>query len=242
LLPPISTEAYKWVRQHELAKVLQFLNKNAEYKLMSTFSRALFNAAKDTDQRRAVISYVSALSLGHGVHLSRILRQKGIQDITLSHPIPSWIKLSKTPKPSLILSVIRQESNFDIHAKSPVGALGLMQIMPRTARREARIMNRPLSLHALSSSPNVNVSIGSHYLQRLLNSFNGHPALALAAYNAGAKNVSKWIKTYGDPRTGEISTLRWMESIPFKETRNYVQRILENQYIYKHVLEKSQKH
>jgi len=229
---PIPEQANQWLNTHEFSKTLQILHHNQETQTFKTFARAFYNAAKTDNERRAVVSYVASMSLGQSVHLARVLRQQNINDLILTYPIPEWIDLPEIPEKTLVLSLIRQESNFDTFAKSPVGARGLMQIMPSTAKVEARLMKRPLSLYALTHDPNTNVEIGSHYLQRLLESYDNHQALALAAYNAGPSNVNKWIKIYGDPRTKEIDTITWMESIPFKETRNYVQRIMENHYIY----------
>jgi len=228
----IPEPANQWLNTHEFSKILQILHHNQETQTFKLFARAFYNAAKTDDERRAVVSYVASMSLGQSVHLARVLRQQNINDLSLTYPIPEWIDFPKSPDKTLVLSLIRQESNFDTFAKSPVGARGLMQIMPTTAKVEARLMKRPLSLYALTHDPNTNVEIGSHYLQRLLETYDNHQALALAAYNAGPSNVNKWIKAYGDPRTKEIDTITWMESIPFKETRNYVQRILENHYIY----------
>lgn len=234
----IPTEAMTWVSEHELSNVLWRLHENQEHKLFRTFARALYNRADSEARKRAVIASIAPLSLGDSVHLARVMRQQGILDLELTYPTPDWIELPSSPDKALIYSVIRQESNFDTHARSPVGATGLMQIMPQTAKHEARLMKRAFSLHALTQSPNTNVAIGSHYLQRLLDIYDGHIPLALAAYNAGASNVKKWLQDYGDPRKGEISMLQWIESIPFRETRNYVQRILENREIYQALMVK----
>ncbi len=228
-----------WVTSHEFSNVLWRLHENGEQYLFRVFATALYAQAKTPERKRAVVSAIASLSLGQSVHLARVLRQDGIIDLELSYPVPDGLDIPAEPSTALIYSVIRQESNFDTTAHSPAGAKGLMQIMPRTAKYEARLMNRPLSMYALTTDPSTNVAIGSHYLKRLLEKYDQSIPLALAAYNAGGSNVNKWLQTYGDPRTGEISMLRWMESIPFRETRNYVQRILENKYIYQGITGKS---
>jgi len=229
-------EALAWARHHEFTEILRQLRPTGEDHVFATFARALYYAAHSDEERVAAVHVVSDLSLSQGVRLSRLLRQHNVGETRLSYPIPDWIDLPKNPAAPLILGVIRQESNFDTRAISSAGARGLMQLMPRTAEREARMMRQPYAPVALLRRPSVNVAIGSHYLDRLLARYDGQPALAIAAYNAGERRVDQWLRTIGDPRNGDLDTLTWMESIPFKETRNYVQRVLENADVYRRLL------
>jgi soluble lytic murein transglycosylase len=114
---------------------------------------------------------------------------------------------------------------------SHVGARGLMQLMPATAREQAGKLGMPYDLGRLTSDPAYNVMLGSDYFQRLLDQWGGNAPLAIASYNAGAGNVRKWVRANGDPRSG-ADVVRWIEDIPFSETRNYVQRVLENAVVY----------
>lgn len=132
---------------------------------------------------------------------------------------------------SLAHGISRQESSFDPYAVSHAGARGMMQLMTGTAREEAGKMGVGFDSYRLISDPNYNVLIGSAYFNRLLNSWNGSIPLAVAAYNAGSGNVRKWIDRFGDPR-GQVDMLKWIEAIPYTETRAYVQRVIENSVVY----------
>jgi soluble lytic murein transglycosylase len=132
---------------------------------------------------------------------------------------------------SLAHGISRQESSFDPYAVSHAGARGMMQLMTGTAREEAGKMGVGFDSYRLISDPSYNVLIGSAYFNRLLNNWNGSVPLAVAAYNAGSGNVRKWINRYGDPR-GQVDTLKWIEAIPYTETRAYVQRVIENSVVY----------
>ena len=153
---------------------------------------------------------------------------------TKSFPIVDRPEFGKIifPDQSLIHSVIRQESQFDPKAGSHAGAKGLMQLMPYTAKRVSQGLNLEYSKSKLTENPNYNVILGSAYLDILLSNLNGSYILTLAAYNAGESRVAAWIKKYGDPRKDDIDAIDWIELIPFKETRNYVQRVLENVQVY----------
>ncbi len=132
---------------------------------------------------------------------------------------------------TLVNAITRQESQFDPRARSRVGATGLMQLMPATAREQAGKIGLSYDSGALTT-PSYNVQLGASYFERLLTRFGGSYPLAVAAYNAGGGNVNKWLRQNGDPRTGQIGMLDWIEAIPFSETRGYVQRVLENATVY----------
>jgi soluble lytic murein transglycosylase len=132
---------------------------------------------------------------------------------------------------SLAHGISRQESSFDPYAVSHAGARGMMQLMTGTAREQADKMGVGFDSYRLISDPSYNVMIGSAYFQRLLNNWDGSVPLAVAAYNAGSGNVRKWIDRYGDPRS-QVDMLKWIEVIPYNETRAYVQRVIENSVVY----------
>jgi len=132
---------------------------------------------------------------------------------------------------SLAHGITRQESSFDPYAISHAGARGMMQLMTGTAREQADKMGVGYDGYRLITDPNYNVMIGSAYFQRMLNNWGGSVPLAVAAYNAGSGNVSKWIARYGDPRS-QVDMLKWIEAIPYVETKAYVQRVIENSVVY----------
>lgn len=135
--------------------------------------------------------------------------------------------------PEIILGLSRQESEFNPRAYSRAGARGMMQLIPSTAQITARKEGLLYNRSALLDDPVYNMTIGSAHLSHLLERFDGSLIMTLAAYNAGAARVDRWIVEYGDPRTSNVDPLDWVELIPFSETRNYVQRVLENVQVYR---------
>jgi soluble lytic murein transglycosylase len=133
----------------------------------------------------------------------------------------------------LVLAMTRQESAFDHDAISTAGARGMMQLMPATASHIAKSLHMAFSENRLLNDPRYNIILGRHYLEGLLADFSGSYVLAIAAYNAGPSRVHQWIRDYGDPRAKNTDVVDWVESIPLGETRNYVQRVLENLQMYR---------
>jgi soluble lytic murein transglycosylase len=133
----------------------------------------------------------------------------------------------------LLLAIVRQESAFAPDAESSVGARGLMQLMPATAKRVADELHLPFSLARLANDGVYNVRLGRSYVETLLDDFGGSYPLAIAAYNAGPGRVNQWLREFGDPRGNSIGMVSWIELVPFNETRNYIQRVLENLQIYR---------
>jgi len=149
---------------------------------------------------------------------------------------PSKVGKRKIPESSLILSIIRQESEFDTSANSRVGAQGLMQLMPYTAKTVSRQAKMSYSKSKLTKSPEYNINLGSFYIAGLILEYDGSYPFAIAAYNAGPKRVRYWKKINKNPQKNEINYIDWIELIKFKETRNYVQRVLENYNVYRYIL------
>jgi soluble lytic murein transglycosylase len=150
---------------------------------------------------------------------------------------PKYINGRKIPESALILSIIRQESEFDLSANSHAGAKGLMQLMPYTAKLVAKQAKLPYVRSKLTSDPEYNINLGSHYIAGLILSYDGAYPFAIAAYNAGPNRVKYWKKINKNPQKNQIDYIDWIELIKFKETRNYVQRVLENYNVYRYILE-----
>jgi len=164
-----------------------------------------------------VILSQAAHSDGHGIY-----RRAGYPIIPVP-PGTNW---------TFIHAISRQESQFAMNALSHAGARGLMQLMPATAREQAGRLGLQFDPRALTLDAGYNLTIGDAYFRRLLDYFGGCYPLAVAAYNAGLGNVNRWLRDAGDPRTGTIDVIDWIERIPLSETRNYVQRVLENAVVY----------
>ncbi len=159
---------------------------------------------------------------------------------TYNYPIistPKFINGRKIPETAFILSIIRQESEFDLSANSHAGAKGLMQLMPYTAKLVAKQAKLPYSKSRLTQDAEYNINLGSHYIAGLILEYDGAYPFAIAAYNAGPKRVRYWKRINKDPQKDQIDYVNWIELIKFKETRNYVQRVLENYNVYRYILE-----
>ncbi len=150
---------------------------------------------------------------------------------------PKKIAGRKIPERAFILSIIRQESEFDTSAHSSAGAQGLMQLMPYTAKVVAKQAKLPYSRSKLTKNPEYNIKLGSYYISGLLLEYDGSYPFAIAAYNAGPKRVKYWKKINKNPQKKQTDYVNWIELIKFKETRNYVQRVLENYNVYRYILE-----
>ena len=151
---------------------------------------------------------------------------------------PKIINGRKIPNSPLILSIIRQESEFDTSANSSAGAKGLMQLMTYTAKVVAKQAKLPYSKSRLTSDPEYNINLGSHYIAGLILEYDGAYPFAIAAYNAGPKRVRYWKKINKNPQKKQVDYVDWIELIKFKETRNYVQRVLENYNVYNYIIQK----
>lgn len=171
------------------------------------------------------------------IGMSRKVREDGIFIPEISHPLVrlpiQGCQGETAPERALTLAIARQESGFDPTAGSSAGAQGVMQVMPATAKRTVGATGMRYSRARLGSDRNYNAVIGQCYLSRLLERFEGSYPLAIASYNAGPSRIDSWVKRNGDPRRGEINMVDWIEQIPFHETRNYVQRVLENVAVYR---------
>jgi soluble lytic murein transglycosylase len=146
--------------------------------------------------------------------------------------IPASAKTPSVERP-VVFAIARQESAFNPQAVSGAGALGLLQLMPSTAKQVAKAVGVPYSKARLTSDPGYNAQLGAAHLGDLVDTFGGSYVMTFAAYNAGATRGAQWVKQFGDPRDPKVDVVNWIERIPFTETRNYVQRIMENLQVYR---------
>ncbi len=147
--------------------------------------------------------------------------------------IPRHRQLAPTIEPGMIYSVARTESAFDQRDRSPAKAVGLMQVTPDAGRDTAKRFGVTYDWNKLVSDPVYNTQMGAAELSALLREYRGSHIMTFAGYNAGRGRVQEWIKAYGDPRDPKVDAVDWVERIPFAETRNYVQRVMENMKVYR---------
>ena len=186
-----------------------------------------------TEPTQRALAARLAIGLGLPEQAVAIARRAGRDGVML--PGAGWpFAVQPPPGPveqAVVLGLVRQESSFDVQALSPVGARGLMQLMPATAAQVAKRLGLAADLNALTTDAGYNMRLGTSYLQGLLTQFGALP-LAIAGYNAGPSRVQDWL-IGADPNAGPADMIDWIELIPFNETRNYVQRVIENIVVYR---------
>jgi soluble lytic murein transglycosylase len=194
------------------------------------FVRALAESLKTPTERALALEMARQLGRQDlAVWVTRAARNDG--DAFYVRDAFPTVRSTPRSAASLANGITRQESSFDPYAVSWAGAHGMMQLMPGTAREEAGKLGVRYDSNRLNDA-DYNVMLGSSYFQRMLNNWDGSVPLAVASYNAGSGNVRKWVNAYGDPRTGRVDIVSWIEAIPFSETKGYVQRVIENSVVY----------
>ena len=214
-----------------LVQATRLLGQQGRSTEQALFVRALAESLdNDTDRNLAVQLGEQIGRQDLAVWTARMARVKGSAFyVRQAYPLlPGSVSTSLW---SLAHGISRQESSFDPYAISHAGARGMMQLMTGTAREQAGKMGIGYDSYRLITDPGYNVMIGSSYFQRMLNIWGGNVPLAVASYNAGSGNVGKWVRQYGDPR-GQVDVLKWIEAIPYSETRAYAQRVIENSVVY----------
>ena len=196
-------------------------------------------AAKYLAHPSQVAALASIVAKDRDAHVSllvgKLVNQRGMAIDTLAFPtygVPLFQPLQNSAAQSIVYSICRQESAFDPKAVSSAGAKGLMQMIVSTARRTAERAGIAFDENRLLSDASFNAQLAAAHLGDLLAEQRGSYILAFAAYNAGGKRVKQWIDSYGDPRTPGVDPIDWVERIPITETRNYVQRVIENLAMY----------
>jgi len=231
--PQADSERALAMAEREVARAAAYLVGWGENRRAQSFLFRLDDISPDAADR----ALVARLAAGFGmpetaVALARRAGRDGLMQLETGWPVAVPIPAESGVEASLALGIIRQESSFDGSTTSPVGARGLMQLMPATAAQVSRQIGLPAPLPSLTTNHQLNIRLGTAYLRGLLDQFRGAVPFAVAGYNAGPSRIAEWTGAYGDPRLGTINMIDWIELIPFSETRNYVQRVIENQVIY----------
>lgn len=238
----LSSVEYEKFLKSDLAKAVILLDELNESLKSKDILRHL--GSEERSIKEQVLAGALAQEVGRLDFAIQIAKQTSYENknlLELNYPIietPKIVSKKNILPQEVILSLIRQESEFDRDANSWVGAKGLMQIMPATGRVVSKQARLNYSRTRLIEDEFFNLQIGSYYISDLNEEFSSL-YMAFAAYNAGPHRVRRWVKRFGDPRKGEIDPIDWIEHIPFNETRNYVQRVIENIQVYKYVINKS---
>jgi soluble lytic murein transglycosylase len=235
-----TTPARADFEKSELVRALRVLADLGQEGMLQTFATRVAQIYPLPSHQQLLMRTV--LDMGYreiAVRLGKSASYDNMTMLTYTHPIisiPSYRGAGAAPENAVVLGLIRQETEFDPNAVSSAGARGIMQVMPETARTAARRAGLPFRPNDLISNPSYAIQIGMIEYGALLNGWNGSLILSLAAYNAGPGNARKWVAMNGDPRSPNVDPVDWIEAIPFTETRNYVQRVLENTQVYRNRL------
>jgi soluble lytic murein transglycosylase len=220
----------------ERAEAARILSAVGERDLAREFASRLVEETPSLNRFAAVIGLAEDL---HDPALSlRVAKEAERRNLLLPnylHPVVNIPQQTAgpSPDPAVVLSIIRQESEFDRFAESGAGARGLMQLLPGTAKEAAEHQHVGFDAARLGSDANYNIRLGESTLASYMRFWSNSTLLAVASYNAGPGTVKKWVATFGDPRGGQVDPIDWIESIPFGETRTYVERVLAGTQVYR---------
>lgn len=229
--PQISPKVRAQFNRQELVRVIRLLHSVDARTMAQQFLMAFMTPARTMGmaERYLLIELAHQNSPYAAVHFAKSITRFEVLMYPFVFPRVST-PTSKIASRSFIHAIIRQESRFKADAISHAGAIGLMQLMPQTAQMTAK--KHRLRQGSLTHAP-TNMRIGVKHIEDLMRKYKNSPILTAAAYNAGAKAVDSWIQQFGDPRAPGVNVVDWVETIPYGETRNYVQRVIENERCYR---------
>ena len=232
-----SAGARSRVESDEVIRALRIMYTASGKANLHMFLFSIASRFKTVDEMNAAADIVHDMG---GTYLAlKLAKAAGTFKVDIdswSYPVrglPNWAQLGKPVEKALVFGLSRQESEFNPDAGSRVGAQGLMQLMPGTAKLVARQYRVPYAQAKLKGDPAYNVKLGAAHLADLVSDFNGSYVLTLVAYNAGPRRAKEWVEAFGDLRSGQVDPVDWVENIPFQETRQYVQKVLQNVHIYR---------
>lgn len=232
-----SAAARARVDADEVARAFKLMADAGDKRDLGMFVWGLAGRFDTADEMNAVAGLVwTEAGPTMSVRLAKAAATRGVDIDYWAYPVralPDWKQMGKPVERALVYGLSRQESEFDPLAGSTAGAQGLMQIMPATAKLIAKAHGVSYKKSKLTADPAYNVKLGAAHLGDLIEDNGGSYVLTLVAYNAGPRRVREWLAEYGDLRKGEIDPIDWVESIPFQETRQYVQKVLQNVHVYR---------
>jgi soluble lytic murein transglycosylase len=234
--PTPTGQAIQAFQAREFVQVIRHLTAAGYGDRTTPFYKTLTDQLNDPGEL-ALLAGMAEDSGNHqlALQIGKNAAARGLPVDALAFPvtaIPADAKISGVER-SVVFAIARQESAFNPRAISGAGARGLLQLMPATAKLVAKSQGIPFSRDRLTSDPGYNAQLGAAHLGDLVDNFGGSYVMTFAAYNAGANRVAQWVQKYGDPRDPKVDTVNWIERIPFTETRNYVQRVMENLQVYR---------
>ncbi|MGC2076355.1 MAG: lytic transglycosylase domain-containing protein, partial [Xanthobacteraceae bacterium] len=229
----------------EISRVFEILYAVDESDLIATMAADLGENATDT----AALATLADVAARHHDARAMLLIGKGALRRGLpfdryafpAFGVPEYQRIGPEVEPSVVYSIVRQESAFNPHVVSNANAIGLMQVTPAAGRTIAKQFNVTFDQRRLSQDVAYNAQLGTAELGNEIATWRGSYVLAFVAYNAGPRRAKEWIEQYGDPRDPKVDPIDWIERIPISETRNYVQRVLENMQVYRVLVENNPK-
>ncbi len=230
--PPTAADQARF-EARDMVKAIRILNQIGRKDLVKIIVLALDDTLPSAEECALLVDL--ARSFGDQDLSMRVVRgaaQRGFVLPERGYPVRDTPIAPEAPEPAAVFGITRQESGFDPRVRSGVGAQGMMQIMPATAKSTAKRIGVAYEPGRMND-PDYNMRLGSAYLGHMINGFGGSYVLAAAAYNAGPGRPAAWVSFCGDPRSASTDPLDFIECIPFAETRNYVMRVLENVQVYR---------
>jgi soluble lytic murein transglycosylase len=228
-------------RPLEIARAFEILYAVDERDLVATMAADLGDKATDT----AALARFADIAAQHNdaratLLIGKAMLGRGYPFERYAFPsfgVPSYQQIGPAVEPCVVYSIIRQESAFNPRVVSSANAIGLMQVTPDAGRDTAKRFNVAFNQRRLSDDVVYNAQLGTAELGNDLATWHGSYILAFVAYNAGPRRAREWIEQYGDPRDPKVDPIDWIERIPISETRNYVERVLENMQVYRALVE-----
>jgi soluble lytic murein transglycosylase len=235
--PALTQEQRLSARQSEVVRAVEMLYASGHGELVASFVTDIAERVSDP----AALAVIAETTARHKDARAMLMLGKGAvaRGLAFDHyafpnvGLPKVASIGPEVDHGLIYSIARQESAFNPEAVSIAKAMGLMQVTAATGRYIARKFGVTFDAKKLRHDPVYNTQMGAAEIADLVNDYNGNYVLAFVAYNAGRGRVKQWVERFGDPRDPKVDAVDWAERIPFSETRNYVQRVMENLQIYR---------
>ena len=232
-------------RTLEISRVFEILYGIDERDLVAGIAADLGDNATDT---AALATFASIAARHHDARATLLIGKgalrRGLPFERYAFPdfgVPDYRQIGPAVEPCVVYAIIRQESAFNPRVVSSANAIGLMQVTPAAGRDTAKRFNVTFDQRRLSQDVAYNAQLGTAELGNDIANWRGSYILAFVAYNAGPRRAKEWVEQYGDPRNPKIDPIDWIERIPISETRNYVQRVLENMQVYRALVQNNPK-